>query len=54
MGIHYTDARLAEDRRTQQYFRADADGRLDTDADRPSLFGRGFDGPMEGHTVHCP
>lgn len=27
----------------------DADGDLATDDDRPSLFGRGFDGPMEGH-----
>jgi hypothetical protein len=32
-----------------EYYRADADGRLDTDDDRPHLFGRGFDGPMEGH-----
>jgi hypothetical protein len=37
-----------------EYFRADADGRLDTDEDRPRLFGRGFDGPMEGHTPDMP
>jgi hypothetical protein len=37
-----------------EYFRADADGRLDTDDDRPSLFGRGFDGPMEGHEPGMP
>jgi hypothetical protein len=37
-----------------EYFRADADGRLDTDEDRPRLFGRGFDGPMEGHAPGMP
>jgi hypothetical protein len=37
-----------------EYFRADADGRLDTDGDRPRLFGRGFDGPMEGHEPGMP
>jgi hypothetical protein len=37
-----------------EYFRADADGRLDTDDDRPSLFDRGFDGPMEGHDPGMP
>jgi hypothetical protein len=37
-----------------EYFRADADGRLDTDDDRPSQFGRGFDGPMEGHEPGMP
>ena len=37
-----------------EYFRADADGRLDTDEDRPHLFGRGFDGPMEGHEPGMP
>jgi hypothetical protein len=37
-----------------EYFRADADGRLDTDDDRPYLFGRGFDGPMEGHEPGMP
>jgi hypothetical protein len=75
MGIHYTNERLAEDRRIQlrrpeilvyqprgerlrlvavEYYRADADGRLDTDDDRPRLFGRGFDGPMEGHEPGMP
>jgi hypothetical protein len=37
-----------------EYFRADADGRLDTDGDRPYLFGRPFDGPMEGHEPGMP
>jgi hypothetical protein len=37
-----------------EYFRADADGRLETDDDRPHLFGRGFDGPMEGHEPGMP
>jgi hypothetical protein len=37
-----------------EHFRADADGRLDTDDDRPFLFGRGFDGPMEGHEPGMP
>jgi hypothetical protein len=37
-----------------EYFRADADGRLETDDDRPYLFGRGFDGPMEGHEPGMP
>jgi hypothetical protein len=37
-----------------EWFRADADGRLDTDEDRPHLFGRGFDGPMEGHEPGMP
>jgi hypothetical protein len=37
-----------------EYYRADADGRLDTDDDRPRLFGRGFDGPMEGHAPGMP
>jgi hypothetical protein len=37
-----------------EYFRVDADGRLDTDEDRTYLFGRGFDGPMEGHEPGMP
>jgi hypothetical protein len=37
-----------------EYYRPDADGRLDTDDDRPRLFGRGFDGPMEGHEPGMP
>jgi hypothetical protein len=37
-----------------EYYRDDADGRLDTDDDRPYLFGRGFDGPMEGHEPGMP
>jgi hypothetical protein len=32
-----------------EYFKPDADQNLQTDDDRPSLFGRAFDGPMEGH-----
>nr|WP_296068030.1 hypothetical protein [uncultured Actinoplanes sp.] len=34
-----------------EYFRADADQNLKTDGDRPTLFGRPFDGPMAGHPV---
>jgi hypothetical protein len=37
-----------------EYFQADADQNLDTSADRPSLFGRGFDGPMLGHNPQMP
>jgi hypothetical protein len=37
-----------------EYYRPDADGRLDTDDDRPYVFGRGFDGPMEGHEPGMP
>ena len=32
-----------------EYFKVDADQNVSTDADRPSLFGRAFDGPMLGH-----
>lgn len=32
----------------------DADQDLSTDADRPSLFGRSFDGPMPGHAPGMP
>jgi hypothetical protein len=32
-----------------EYFKVDADQNLATDDDRPSLFGRPFDGPMAGH-----
>lgn len=34
-----------------EYFKADADGNLKTDPDRPTLFGNPFDGPMAGHEV---
>ena len=34
-----------------EFFRADADGSLRTDQDRPTLFGNGFDGPMAGHPM---
>ncbi|WP_198170467.1 hypothetical protein [Actinoplanes awajinensis] len=34
-----------------EYFRADADGELRTDRDRPNLFGHPFNGPMTGHAV---
>lgn len=37
-----------------EYYRPDADGRLDTDEDRPYLFGRPFDGPMAGHEPGMP
>ena len=34
-----------------EYFRADADGDIETAADRPTLFGHPFDGPMAGHAL---
>jgi hypothetical protein len=37
-----------------EYFQADADQDLDTDDDRPSLFGLPFDGPMHGHEPGMP
>lgn len=37
-----------------EYFAADADQNPATDADRPSLFGRAFDGPMLGHAPGMP
>jgi hypothetical protein len=37
-----------------EYFAADADQNLATDGDRPSIFGRAFDGPMPGHAPGMP
>lgn len=37
-----------------EYFVPDADQDLTTDDDRPSLFGRPFDGPMPGHDPGMP
>lgn len=37
-----------------EYFKADADGNLGTDSDRPSLFGTPFYGPMPGHSAAMP
>ena len=37
-----------------EYFTADRDQNLLTSADRPVLFGHGFDGPMEGHHPGVP
>jgi hypothetical protein len=37
-----------------EYVKFDADGDLETDDDRPSLFGEPFDGPMEGHVPGQP
>jgi hypothetical protein len=37
-----------------EYFRPDADQNVQTDGDRPSLFGRAFDGPMLGHAPGMP
>ena len=37
-----------------EYFKVDADQDLATDDDRPSLFGRPFDGPMPGHGPGMP
>jgi hypothetical protein len=37
-----------------EYFQPDADQNVKTDGDRPSLFGRAFDGPMLGHAPGMP
>jgi hypothetical protein len=37
-----------------EWFQVDADQDLKTTDDHPSLFGRKFDGPMEGHTPGMP
>jgi hypothetical protein len=37
-----------------EYFQPDADQNVQTDNDRPSLFGRAFDGPMLGHAPGMP
>lgn len=37
-----------------EYWKPDDDQDVSTDADRPSLFGRPFDGPMEGHAPGMP
>jgi hypothetical protein len=37
-----------------EYFKVDADQNLGTSGDKPSLFGRPFDGPMLGHTPTMP
>lgn len=37
-----------------EYFQPDADQDLTTDEDKPTLFDRPFDGPMEGHTPGMP
>jgi hypothetical protein len=37
-----------------EYFKPDADQKLTTDGDRPTLFGRAFDGPMLGHSPGMP
>jgi hypothetical protein len=37
-----------------EYFKPDADQNTKTDDDRPSLFGRAFDGPMLGHSPGMP
>jgi hypothetical protein len=37
-----------------EYFKPDADQRVSTEGDRPSIFGRAFDGPMFGHGPGMP
>jgi hypothetical protein len=37
-----------------EYWKADADGVLATDGDRPSVLGQQFDGPMPGHNPTMP
>ncbi|WP_332761080.1 hypothetical protein [Pseudarthrobacter sp.] len=37
-----------------EWFKVDADQDLATDTDRPSMFGKAFDGPMLGHAPGMP
>lgn len=37
-----------------EWFKVDADQNLGTDSDRPSMFGKAFDGPMPGHGPGMP
>jgi hypothetical protein len=37
-----------------EYFKVDADQNLETDDDRPFMFGQPFDGPMLGHAPGMP
>lgn len=37
-----------------EWFQADADQDVHTDTDRPTLFGKPFDGPMPGHNPMMP
>lgn len=37
-----------------EYIKVDGDQNLATDGDRPTLFGRAFDGPMAGHAPGMP
>ena len=37
-----------------EYWKRDADQNLATDSDRPSVFGKAFDGPMPGHNPAMP
>lgn len=37
-----------------EWFKVDADQNLGTDSDRPSMFGKAFDGPMPGHAPGMP
>ncbi|MFI8993231.1 hypothetical protein [Streptomyces sp. NPDC053542] len=37
-----------------EYVVLDRDKNVNTDDDRPRMFGRGFDGPMPGHTPQMP
>jgi hypothetical protein len=37
-----------------EYWKRDADQNLNTDGDRPSVFGKAFDGPMPGHSPVMP
>ncbi len=37
-----------------EYMKVDGDQSLATDGDRPTLFGRAFDGPMLGHAPGMP
>ncbi len=52
--VYYTAANGKRRLGSIEYFAADGDQNLATDADRPTLFGKPFDGPMPGHGPDMP
>lgn len=50
----YAPTRRGRDLVAVEYLTVDDDQDLSTDADRPTLFGHGFDGPMPGHEPGMP
>lgn len=52
--LYVPDSRGASTLAGVEYIYADDDQDLTTDADRPTLFGQPFDGPMPGHGPNMP